>query len=758
MSRGKRGRKTSKRRGKGRGRPVTDGRVVEALRAHAPRGLKPKEVARFLGVAGSAYRDLRDRMKEMGRSGRLLTIRGGRYVLPTADAERQVGVLALIRSGAGFVALDRGGPDVFVPADALSSALHGDRVEVSIEPARPGRRASGTVERVVERNRDGIVGVVRGRPSGPRRPGARAATVETVGPGPSRSFLLSGSTARESGEGPADGDVVVVRPAAPRRPNDHPRVDVVDVLGSDADPRTDSLRVIRQFGLPERFPREVVAAAEAAAEIPDVYAEQRIDCGHLDVFTIDPADARDHDDALSVEFLDNGRVEVGVHIADVASYVQSGSPIDLEARKRGNSTYLVDRAVPMLPEKLSAEVCSLKGGTQRRAVSLFFHVDGEKAPVATRLERTTVQPQPVLTYPRAQAILDGTSDAPAHTLKVLRKLRDLAEILRIRRTNRGALDFDLPEAHVELDQAGRPIAIRPRLRLEAHRIVEEWMLAANEAIAQRSRGDGLSVLYRQHEAPDPERLETLSALAAAHGYAVPRSWSARNLQRLLDDSRGTGEEATLHNAVLRAMKRAVYGEHAEAHFGLAVDPYLHFTSPIRRYADLHLHQSLAGSLLPPSTAAAQPSPEEATEDLARHATDRERISDQAGRESVDLARLRYLEERVGEDFDGAIRRVVEWGFFVELDEAMAEGLVHVRSLDDHYHLHEATGVLVGQRRGATFRTGDRVRIRIARVDRIERHVDFELLTGPAGDAGRFDTSEGRHYPRPSDRNERHSDR
>lgn len=757
MSRGRRGRKSPSRRGN-TVRPVTDARVVEALRAHAPRGLKPKEVARFLGVNGSAYRDLRDRMKAMGRGGRLLTIRGGRYVLPTADVERRVGVVSLIRSGAGFVALDRGGPDVFVPANALATAMHGDRVEVSIEPARPGRRASGTVERVVERNRDGIVGVVRGRPSGHRRPGARAATVETVGPGPSRTFLLGGSLGQDGEPEPADGDVVVVRPAPQRRPSEHARVDVVEVVGPDADPRTDSLRVIRQFGLPERFSDEVEAVAMSASGGPDVFAEQRVDYTHLDVYTIDPTDARDHDDGLSVEFLDDDRVEIGVHVADVASYVRPGSPIDREARKRGNSTYLVDRAVPMLPEQLSAEVCSLKGGTERRAVSLFFRVDGQKAPAATRLERTYVRPQPVLTYPRAQAILDGTADAPGPTLKALRKLRDLAEILRIRRANRGALDFDLPEAHVELNQAGRPIAIRPRLRLEAHRIVEEWMLAANEAIAQRSRSQGLSVLYRQHESPDPERLETLSALAAAHGYAVPRRWSARGLQQLLDDSRGTAEEPALHNAVLRSMKRAVYGQKAEAHFGLAVDPYLHFTSPIRRYADLHLHQSLAGTLLPQSPDVPAPTVEEATDDLARHTTDRERVSDQAGRESVDLARMRYLEDRIGDDFDGTIRRIVEWGFFVELEEAMAEGLVHVRSLDDHYHLHGATGVLVGQRRGATFRTGDRVRVRVARVDRIERQVDFELLTGPEGEAGRFDTPRGRHYPRPSDRNERHSDR
>ncbi len=707
--------------------------ILAAVRASQPRGMRPKDVARHFGVKGTAYRTLRDTLRSLEQGGRLLKLRGGRLAVSVEQLGSGSGVLSLIRSGAGFVSLDDVGDDVYVPKESLGSAMHGDRVEIEIEPARPGRRASGSVIRVVSRNPAGLVGVVRGSTSqGARRPGARRPVVELAGPGPSKTLEIAAGDATYQ-----DGDVVILRVTERGARRERVAGQIVDVLGSDSDPRVDSLRVIRQFGLTEHFPKAVEDEALAwAAKESERGEKNRKDHTALHVLTIDPADARDHDDALSAVRLPGSGFEVGVHIADVSFYVRPGSAIDREARHRANSTYLIDRAVPMLPEVLSSDVCSLKSGKDRRSVSLFFRVKADGTVVSTRLERCWIRPNAVLSYETAQGILEGVEAADSASVQSLHILRDLAEILRIRRVNRGALDFDLPEAHVVLGPDGGPTAIHRRLRLEAHRIIEEWMLAANEAMARKCVEEGLHVLYRVHDAPDPERTETLSALAAASGHDVPRSWSTRALQQLLDATRGQPEEGVVHGAVLRAMRRATYEPRASEHFGLAVNPYTHFTSPIRRYSDLHLHQTLDGTLLPslPSDGGARAhvdSEEEALE-LARHTTDRERVSDQAGRESVELARLRFMAERVGETFSGVITRVLSWGFFVTLDDAFVEGLVHVRTLDDHYELNESSGVLVGARRGLTFKDGDAVTIRVTRVNRLERQIDFELLERTAG--------------------------
>jgi len=724
---------------------------MQALRTSEARGLRPKELGRMFGAKGSVYRELRDLLRDLERSGRLLKLRGGRLAVPAKERGTQTGVLSLIHSGAGFVALDTKGPDVYVPSNALLTALHGDQVELSIQPARPGRRASGAVVRIVKRSQNGLVGVLRGGGGSPRRPGSRGPVVEVAGPGPSRIIRVVAappvSGAESEPPSPKDGDVVVLH-LMPSTTGQELTGTVTEVLGRDTDPRTDSLRIIHQFGLSERFPAAVESEASSlVSDEPTARDAARVDRTHLHVLTIDPADARDHDDALSAVRNKDGTAEVGVHIADVAYYVTPGGAIDREARRRANTTYLVDRAVPMLPDVLSSDTCSLKVGKNRRALSLFFRVGPDGRVASPRLERTWVRPQAVLSYETAQRILEGSEVAPPATVASLRTLRDLAEILRIRRVNRGALDFDLPEAHVVLSADGRPVAIRRRLRLEAHRIIEEWMLAANEAIARKCREDGIPILYRVHEAPDPERMETLSALAATTGHTVPRSWTTRALQQLLDATRGQPEEAVIHNAVLRAMRRATYEARPSEHYGLAVEPYAHFTSPIRRYSDLHLHQMLDGTLLPPLDPTDDPRctpAATAAAELATYTSERERVSDQAGRESIVLARLRYMEGRLGDECAGVISRVLSWGFMVALDETFVEGLVHVRTLADHYELHESSGMLVGTRRGLTFRDGDAVTIRVARVDRLERRIDFELVDGPEGTGGPINTKSWPH--------------
>lgn len=667
-----------------------------------------------MGAAGSDYKRLRKALRDLEHAGSVVRLPHNRYALAGTGRQDVEGTITFTRSGRAFVSVPGAGRDVLIPDDELGGALEGDRVRVHLDLDLDEARPRGRVVDVLERARLPVVGILR-----QERRGARVEVLSRTG---ARDIHLL--TDADVGTA-AHGDVVVVEITTFGTRSAPPLGRITQVLGAAADASTDTASVLHQFGLVEAFPEDVEAEARAAADGQRADPD-REDATNLDVWVVDPADARDHDDALSVRDLGGGKFEVGVHIADVSWYVQPGTALDREAFARACSVYLVDRAVPMLPDILSGDTCSLAGPDPSRAVSLFLVIDDRGEVHEHRIARTWIQPRPALSYEEAQARIDAPPDPAQPVVSALHTLSRLAEILRASRHRRGSLDFDLPEAQVELGSDGQPLAIRPRERLEAHRMIEEWMLLANERIARDCVRHGRPVLYRTHAAPDAERLGDVEELLRAFGHAVPKNWTPRALQKVLDGTRDQPEEPLIHQAILRAMMRAEYQPRPERHFGLAVKPYAHFTSPIRRYPDLLLHRALLEPT-PVDEERVLPDASVTWDEVAAQVNARERIADEAARESIALAQMRFLGQRVGDVFDGVVERVVPFGFFVRPDHVFASGLVHVRTLDGYYFMNER-GALVSDGAGDRFRVGDRVRVQLARVDRGERKIDFELVS------------------------------
>ena len=691
------------------------GDVLRALGASSRGPLEPKEISRELRLPSAEYESLKATLAELVSEGRVYRVKGNRYALP-GDINLAVGAVMLTRAGDGFVRGDVG-KDVFVPRGSLGSAMHGDQVVVRIESRPRGRSPVGSVIKVLERARSTVVGTFH--------EGRRFARVVPLDPTIRSDVMI----AEGDGAGAAEEDVVVVRITT----YDEGRWGLVGrverVLGKLSDPGVDVLAVAHGYGLPLDFPAEVTSAAERAAtrglEEPGA---GRLDRTDLLVFTIDPADAKDHDDALSVAEVGPGRWEVGIHIADVSHFVRPGDPVDAEALVRGTSVYLVDRTIPMLPAVLSGEVCSLVPDVDRLAVSLFVTLSADGQVHDRRYERTVVRSRYRLSYEEAEGVLTGSEGIAPEVDRALRTLDDLARGVRGRRVERGALDLDLPEARVVLDAQGLPTAIERVERLESHRLIEDFMVLANELVATDAESRPFPVLYRVHEPPSREGREEIGDLLMRLGRRMPsrKALKPRDVQQVLDSVRGRPEEHLVATVVLRAMERARYDPQNLGHFGLASSAYLHFTSPIRRYPDLVVHREVTRVLID-HQAPSRVDPAEMA-DLGVRTSERERAADEAERDSVALKKVEFMERHLGDEFDGRISGVVSFGFFVTLDEYFVEGLVHVNALtDDFYRLDDAAYALVGRRGNRRYRIGDRVRVQVSRVDKEARHVDFQLV-------------------------------
>jgi ribonuclease R len=719
------GRKKPTRSGRGRrkrsseavGRSeALDARVIRALAESSHGPLKTKELARELAIDPSAYRSFRTLLGDMEKRGTIIRVRGQRYAVAT-KLDLVTGSLSVTRDGHGFVRPDEPGDDVYVPRHSLATAMDGDRVATRIERTRKGRNREGTVVRILERARESIVGTLhRGR---------RITYVSPLDPRLKSDVLI----AEGDDAGAEDGDIVVVRLTSFGEGRVGPTGTVEEVLGPLSKPGVDVLAVAHGFGVSLDFDPSVIAAAEERArEGTRDPGPDRVDRTALLAFTIDPADAKDHDDALSVEERENGLIEVGIHIADVSHFVRLNSPVDVEAIARGTSVYLVDRTVPMLPHVLSNDVCSLNPGTPKFAVSLFIVLDREGRVQARRYERTLIVCRHALAYEDAQGVLDGRSAIDPDVDRALHTLDERARRVRALRKARGSLDLDLPEAKVILDTEGVPIDIRRRDRLESHRLIEDYMILANEVVANDMEALDLPGMYRIHEPPAAEKVEALAETLATFGIAVPRRKSLKpaDVQRMLDAARGREEEALVHGLILRSLRKARYHTENLGHFGLASAGYAHFTSPIRRYPDLVVHRVITDALIHDG-----PAPYadlEALTRLAEHCSARERAAEEAERASVALKKVEFMERFLGDHFTGRISGVAAFGFFVTLDDYFVDGLVRVSGLeDDYYHYRERDHSLVGERGGKRFRLGDRVEVQVARVDKEARHVDFIIL-------------------------------
>ncbi len=631
------------------------------------------------------------------------------------------GRLSCHRDGYGFVIPDDGSEDLFIPARYLRENMHGDLVRAEVSHSRKSGGREGRIVATLERGVRTVVGRFE-----------TAGTLAFVVPDDMRVACDIAIPSRARG-GARQGDAVVaeitVYPSGGRGAAGR----IIEVLGRPDDPEVEILAIVRKHGLPYRFPEEVAAAARS---IPGSVTEDdvmgRIDLRGETTVTIDGETARDFDDAVSVRREGKALIRLRVSIADVSHYVAPGSPLDLEALNRGTSVYFPGRCIPMLPEALSNGICSLNPRQERLAVTsdMLFGSDGELVEAA--FYPSVIRSDERLTYTEVKEILtDGNPDTTARYRPILEDLRlmeELARRLRKKRRTRGSIDFDLPEPEIVLDLQGRPESIGRAERNLAHSIIEEFMLAANEAVAAHITSHGAPCLYRVHESPDPLKLKEFREVIKPLGLSFRMrgdTVSPLELQRLLDAAEGSAAERMVRELLLRCMKQARYSAENLGHFGLASPCYLHFTSPIRRYPDLVVHRILKGLLSGglkkrEAKAIAARMPE-----IAELASRRERAAMGAEREIVDLKRLQYMEERVGETFDGFITGVTSYGFFVELAELLVEGLVHVTALgDDFYRLLEKQHTLIGERSGRKYRIGDPVRVKVVGVSRQKKRIEL----------------------------------
>src|SRR5436190_5031457 len=711
------------------GRKIRD-QIFALLSRKDYRPLNKIEIARKIGVSGSARVALRRMLRDLELAGEIARIRKDRYVLPV-EADLVTGKLSIHPVGYGFLAQEKSGePDVFIAAENIGTAMHGDRVVARMSPEAPSRRIKGRREgrviRILERAHDTIVGTLQ-----------RSRSFYYVVPDDPRFVhdVYVHPTQDRRAQAPGTvGDKVVVRLGAWESRHVNPEGEIIEVLGPASAPGVDVLSIIRKYHLPTEFPSDVLEQAE---RIPERVEAQQIagreDLRNQFIVTIDPDDARDFDDAINVEKLPNGGWQLGVHIADVAAYVEPGSALDREARRRGNSVYLPDRVIPMLPERLSNGVCSLKPEVDRLTHSVFIQFDKRGVAKSARFARSMIRSAHRLTYKEAYAILNSP---PQDRLgERLHLAWQLGALLRRKRFEHGALDLDFPEVKVWVDTQGEPIRLERVENDESHQLIEEFMLAANEAVARELKKRAIPTIYRVHENPDPEKLAEYREFALGFGYKVGDLTHRAELQRLLADVTGKPEEQALKIGLLKSLKRARYDPQPLGHYGLAKTNYLHFTSPIRRYADLVVHRALGRARSPsaPDGPAVRPYHPNMAEiaSVAEHISTTERNAADAEIDATQMKKLEFFQQqlvgRKPQMFSAAVVDVRNYGLMVELPDALITGLVHVSSLTDDFYVFEpARRQLIGRRSRKKFCVGDKLSVLVARVDIFKRQVDFAI--------------------------------
>ncbi len=694
--------------------------IFEALnRFNKP--LRAREIAKYLKIPPEEREALRAKLKELAKSGKLVKLRGSKYALPE-KLGLVIGKLCVYREGFGFVDPLEGGKGVFVPGRSMAGAMNGDIVAVEIvKEGREGRR-EGKIVSVIERAVKKVVGRVE-----------KSKGQCFVVPEDKRiryDIILTHADCKKV----EDGDYVVVEIVSYPSETRGPVGKLVENLGKSG-PKFDIELIIRKYDLPTEFPPEVLEEAE---KIPDEVRpedlEGRVDLREQLCFTIDGENARDFDDAVAIEELPNGHYKLYVHIADVSHYVKPGSALDREAYKRGTSVYFPDRCIPMFPEKLSNGICSLNPHVDRLTFTCEMEINKKGIVVDYKIYESVIHSKARLTYTIAQKIIDGDSEAIEkfpHVVDSLRKMYELAKILHKKRYKRGSLDFDLPEPVVVLNAEGEPIDIYKAERLWSHRLIEEFMIVANETVAEFMFWTDYPSVYRVHESPDRDKLQEFLNFVRSLGIRVPtvkNDIQPKILQRILEQVEGKPEEKLINYLMLRTMARAKYSPDNIGHFGLASTYYTHFTSPIRRYADLTLHRLVKmaqkGLFKPESI----PAWEEKLEVICKHITERSILADEAERDVIELKKLQFAANHVGEVFEAVITGVSEQGLYVETIEQVIPGFVHVASLkNDYYICVPKQYCLVGERTGKVFRIGDRVLVRLLSVDIENRRAEFEIV-------------------------------
>ncbi|MBL8009355.1 MAG: ribonuclease R [Flavobacteriales bacterium] len=700
----------------------TDGelalRVLAAVRRAGHAGVTSQQLALQLGFRDKDQRYLLyDALEALLDDGRIRSGKKGRYIA-AGGADTLEGSIDIIGSGGGYVrpdpAGDTGQGDVFVHPRNVGTALHGDTVRVKLTGGR-GSRPEGRVVEVLRRRRTEFVGTVHLR-QGRLMLVADDQRVQ-------RPFLIPAN----EGRGAREGDKAIIALGEWKDARDLPRGSVVRVLGRAGEHQVEMHAILAEFGLPLEFPESVLAAA---ATIPDGCTPQEIarrrDIRGVPTITIDPEDAKDLDDALSVRRLDNGHWEVGVHIADVSHYVHPGSVVDMEGAARATSVYLVDRVVPMLPERLSNDLCSLNPHTDKLSFSAIFELDDRARVKAEWFGRTVMRSQRRFAYAEAQAIIDGS---PGEFGPEVLTLHRLAQVLRTDRIANGALEIGGNEVKFRLDEKGRPIEVYEKVMGPANWLIEEFMLLANKRVAawvnKQRKGGAPPFVYRVHDLPDAEKVEQLRALARSFGHELSVGKGEdlpHAINRLLRAVKGREEENIIKQVAIRSMAKAIYSTDNIGHYGLAFEHYTHFTSPIRRYPDLLVHRAMAHYL-----GGGRHLDKEALEVSCRHSSNMEKRAADAERASIRYKQAEYLLARVGERFEGTISGLTNWGMYVELKANRCEGMIPLRELPgDAYRFDAERYLVAGLRTGRRFRLGDEVAVRIKAVDMDRRTVDLVL--------------------------------
>lgn len=687
--------------------------------------MKAKEIAMVLGVPKEQKEELKKVLDTLVEDGKITLSKRGKYT--KGQTKRFTGIFQAHPRGFGFVIQEGVENDVFISEENINGAFQGDEVEFIITKSQEaGRRTEGKIVRILSHSTTKIVGLYE-----------KCKSYGFVRPDNQR--ILSDIYIPEGKEkGAMTGHKVVVSLTSYGGERMKPEGVVTEIIGHINDPGTDIISIVKGFDLPMEFPERVMNPAERVAkEVSEADRAGRMDLRDWKMVTIDGEDAKDLDDAVSL-MKDGENYQLGVHIADVTNYVQERSALDREALNRGTSVYLVDRVIPMLPHKLSNGICSLNAGEDRLALSCIMKVNPKGEVVDHVIAETVVRVDERMSYTSVAKILEK-QDAEERKkyeefVPMFEQMAELSHILRTRRKQRGSIDFDFPETKMILDETGRPIEIRPYERNVATKLIEDFMLLANETVAEEYFWRELPFLYRTHEAPDEEKMKKLSTFINNFGYHIHMGNEVRpmEVQKLLGKVEGTPEEALISRLALRSMKQAKYTPENTGHFGLAAKYYTHFTSPIRRYPDLQIHRIIKENIRGRLKEERVAHYEKILPEVAMQAGVTERRAEEAERETIKLKKVEYMKERIGEEFEGVISGITKWGAYVELPNTI-EGLVHVMNMrDDHYEYWEEQYELIGEHTRNVYKLGQVVRVRVLGVDRLQRTIDFEFCENEEG--------------------------
>lgn len=677
-----------------------------------------KQVAHAIGATtATQQRNIALLLVEMAFNGEIIEVSPGKYKSPQRGNEA-TGIFVRRSNGKNSVITDADGETIFVAERNSMRALNGDKVRVSIAAHRRGAEPEAEVVEIIEKKDQTFIGTLKvDKHFAYLLTDSKYLATDIFIP---KSRLKGGRT----------GDKAVVKIVEWKEDCKNPSGEVIDILGRTGENNTEIHAILAEFGLPYKYPSAVEKAADKIdAGITEEVIAQRIDMRDVLTFTIDPADAKDFDDALSFRVLPNGHYEIGVHIADVTHYVQPDTIIDREAQKRATSVYLVDRVVPMLPEHLCNGICSLRPDEEKLAFSVIFHMDDDAKVISSKIARTVIKSNRRFAYEEAQQVIEtGLGEC----VEAIRKLNELAKIMRRQRYENGSVEFDRAEVKFHIDDDGKPLGVFFKVAKDANKLIEEFMLLANRTVATfvgkpKDKKKPKAFVYRVHDVPDPTRLADLSAIARAFGYKVKASGTPREINRsinkMLSEVKGRGEENYLATLAIRSMAKAVYTTDNIGHYGLGFDYYTHFTSPIRRYPDMMVHRLLERYMAGGRSVNLQK-----LEDQCKHSSDMEQTATMAERSSIKYKQVEYMQEHIGETYSGIISGVTEWGLYIELNDNLCEGLVPMRDLaDDYYDFDEKNHCLVGRRYNHRYRLGDNVDIKVARADLEKKQLDFVLL-------------------------------